>query len=302
MSREIAIIDVGTNSILALGIRETGEVLFNDYQISELGKGMHQNDNYLALDKIDKAFEIISNFVNKLRTLNISTIKIIGTSASRDAKNIHILIDKIKSLDLDYHIISGDEEAYYTYLGALNLYKDPEQMNFVMMDIGGGSTEIIYGKGSEITYKKSFQLGVLRLQNMNSKIQLTQNDEAEINAQINQFYSDLPKVDSTQTFVGIGGTFTTIAAINLKLKNYKADLVNGHRISCDECIKLYNEINNLSLEERKSIVGLEFKRAPLIHFGLRIVIEFMQKQGIEKLYFTDFGLRFGLAKNYFKST
>jgi exopolyphosphatase/guanosine-5'-triphosphate,3'-diphosphate pyrophosphatase len=298
----IGVIDVGTNSILALGIDRSGTILFNDYQISELGQGMAQNDGNLRPEKIDHAFLIIDSFVTTMREMGIETFKIVGTSASRDAKNISKLIEMLKTeLNVDYDIISGDEEAYFTYLGALSLFDDPKDEPCVMMDIGGGSTEVIYGNGFDIEFKHSFQLGVIRLKEAFQKMQLDETFKEDIREHLISFYSTIPKPNQPSSFIGIGGTFTTVAAIYREFETYDPNLVNGLVLSYEDCENIYLRLNAMTIEERKSVKGLEFKRASLIHFGLRIILDFMDYFSIKSVHFTDFGLRFGVAKNYFKN-
>lgn len=303
MNERVGVIDVGTNSILALGIQRDGTILFNDYEVSEFGQGMKANNGYLLEPRINVAFQIISSFIKKLQSLDINDIIIIGTSASRDAKNIHIMIDMIYSeFQIKYNIISGDQEAEFTYLGALSLYQDPSEIDFVMMDIGGGSTEVIYGKGDQITFKQSFQLGVVRLKEQFPFDQLDQNTLSKIQSHIKSFYNTLNEPPKNAVFLGIGGTFTTVGSMALKMEKYDPQQINGLTLSLETSQNIFNSINSIPLSERIKIKGLEEKRAPLMTFGMQIYMNFMSHFGLETLMLTDFGLRYGVAKNYFKST
>lgn len=290
-------IDVGTNSVLALGMDENNTILFNDYKISELGKGMVTNDMFLHDENIRRAFIIISKFIGQLHALKITDIHIIGTSASRDARNITSLeMLLFNKYQIRYKILSGDEEARFTYLGALTGFQNKNRY-FLMMDIGGGSTEIIYGKKNMIIYKHSFNIGAVRLfDQLKCHYRFSKEDFKRTIAHVLDKFTNLPHIDKSTTFVGIGGTFTTASAIKNQLSTYSMEKINNTTLHLDELSEMMNMINQADEIERRNIVGLEIKRAPYIIYGMLIYITFMKRLGLKTVRPTDYGLRFGYAK------
>lgn len=302
MADSIGVIDVGTNSVLALGITRSGSILYNDYTISEFGKGLVNNNLRLSAEAIQRTLLIVSDFVTALKKCGIKTIKVTGTSASRDAQNIQTFIDAIwQEHNIRYEVISGEAEANFTYLGALSLFPELPSNNVVMMDIGGGSTEVIIGCGTEISFKHSFQMGSVRLKDqLNCDYCFTAEDQKRLRTQILQLLNEVPVNAKEMPFVGIGGTFTTITAIDLKLRSYQPERVNGHQLSLDRLYDIFAELNAMNEMQRTAVVGLETKRAPLILYGLMIFIVFMEMHTINAVTTTDYGLRFGVANKFFQ--
>lgn len=301
MTNTIGVIDVGTNSVLALGLTRRGEIVFNDYNISEFGKGLVNNNHRLSADAIERTLGIVGSFVAALQNCGIEAIKITGTSASRDAENIGEFADAIHAQHgITYEVISGADEAMFTYLGALSLFRELPKHNLIMMDIGGGSTEVIFGNGKIMNYKKSFQMGSVRLKDqLRLPYQFSESDTAACAAHISGMFSALPPLPEAAQFIGIGGTFTTIAAIDLKLSGYDPTQINGHALSLARLEEIFTELNQQNETERSRVIGLEAKRAPLILYGLLIFITFMKETSVSSVTTTDYGLRFGVANKYF---
>ena len=294
--KKIGVIDVGTNSVLALGIDESGAILFNDYKISEFGKGMVNNDMFLHDANIKRTFIIISQFIEKLKKLYITDIHVIGTAAAREARNASslqmLLYNKHKT---DCKVLSGDEEAKFTYLGALQGFPN-QNHHFLTMDIGGGSTEITYGKKNMIIYKHSFDIGAIKLYDqLQCNYQFTKDDFQKTMSTVIMKIDGIPKLTGGTKFVGIGGTFTTATAVKFALAQYDMDVVNNGILTLNELTEIMNKINSANEIERRKIPGLEIKRAPYIIYGMLIYITLMKRLGIERVHTTDFGLRFGYA-------
>lgn len=296
----VGIIDVGSNSVLALAMDSDENVLFSDYQITELARGF--KEGMLREERMEYTFQIIYGFHQKLVSVGCRLIHITGTSASREAKNIHRLGNRIcDNLGVDYRILSGDEEARYTFLGALSSLKEKEE-NHLMMDIGGGSTELIFGNSSEIHFKKSYRLGAVRLFNKYSNSEILGSDEIEeIRTEIRNKFSDFKINEKVGNLVGIGGTFTTVASVHKKLDVYNEGVINNTIITYSDLEILFHSMN-VGLKRRTSLKGMEAKRAAYILFGSLIYLEFMNFFGLKSVRITDRGLRYGLAFESLKIT
>ncbi|MCB0279510.1 MAG: hypothetical protein KDD94_08420 [Calditrichaeota bacterium] len=298
--KRIGVIDVGTNSVLALALDQSQTILFNDYQISEFGKGLSQNNFELRPERIEATFRIVSDFITEFRRLNIDQISVVGTSASRDAKNIHRFANRLlDNFQLDYRILSGDDEARLTYLGALSQFENLDQQ-FLMMDIGGGSTEIINGLADQIRFQHSFNMGSVRFfdrfQNPDS---LSEADIDKLDRLIITEFESIPINSKTDCFVGIGGTFTTAASVIHELTEYQPEKISGAAISYTELDELWAYLNSLPNSERELVIGMEKKRSPIILYGMRIYLKFMELHKIDEVIISDRGLRFGVAFEYF---
>jgi exopolyphosphatase / guanosine-5'-triphosphate,3'-diphosphate pyrophosphatase len=297
--KKIAVIDVGTNSVLALVINSESKTEFNKYHITELGKGF--KDNMLKEERIEYTFQTVANFIHQVRNYNCEQIIITGTSASRDAKNIDRLANRIyDNFGIKYSILSGELEAYYTFLGAVSLFPKNKK-NYLMMDIGGGSTELIIGNHFDILFKKSYPIGAVRLFNQFSqKTNFTDGDINEIGLYIDQELKDF-KIDvPIEKFVGIGGTFTTAATISKRMTQYDENLINQSNINLEQLDIMFNNLNRIPLEDRKEIQGMEEKRAPYILYGSLIYLKFMKRFKLNSVQITDRGLRYGLAFEHLK--
>ena len=295
----MAVIDVGTNSVLALVMNSDFKTELNKYHITELGKGF--KDGFLKEDRLEYTFQTIANFIYQAKKYNSDEIIITGTSASREAKNINRLANRIyDNFGINYRILSGDEEAFYTYQGALSLFPN-ENNNYLMMDIGGGSTELVIGNNNEISFKKSYPIGAVRLfNNYSQKTSFTDRDIEKINDFINLQFNEIKIDTKIDKFVGIGGTFTTAASVSNKMIAYNEKLINSTNISYDELLLIFNNLNRIPLEDRENIEGMEKKRAPYILYGFLIFLNFMKRFTQKNVQITDRGVRYGLALEHLK--
>jgi len=300
--KRIAVIDVGTNSVLALAIDESQQILFNDYKISQFGKGLSQNDFLLKPERIEATFQIVSDFIHIFKKLHINTIRVVGTSASRDAQNINRFANRLlDNYNLNYQILTGEEEAQLTYSGALSQFQNKNQ-HFLMMDIGGGSTEIISGIGDDIQFKHSLNMGSVRFFDLFQNRDCLSGKEIDnLDKAIIKQLKTIEMKDRFDQFVGIGGTFTTAASVIMKLADYQPDKISGKSISYDELNSSWNQMNSIKNSERERLIGMEKKRSPIILYGMRIYLKMMELQQIKNVVISDRGLRFGVAFQFFST-
>ena len=160
----VASIDIGTNTILLL-IAEvnlnSGDIkaVKNLQSIPRIGKGLKE-DNPMPDENVGRMFDVLTKYSKKIKKYKCEKVLLTGTNALRIASNKNDIIKEIKNqFGYDLYIISGKEEAKYSYFGAISGHNDKQK--YLVIDIGGGSTEIIYGKGNEIIFSKSFHIGVV---------------------------------------------------------------------------------------------------------------------------------------------
>lgn len=299
MSLRAAAVDIGTNSCRLL-IAESDkksdksfDILCRKLEITRLGEGVDQNKS-LKEKAVNRVFNVLKKYKETADNFQVDSIRVVGTSALRDVKNYHLLSEKISDLGLELEIISGDKEAELNYLGAVSNLED----DFLLIDIGGGSTEFIWSDSSEISFK-SLDIGCVRMtekfiSNPEKKISST-----EIN-KIKNYVNDLLlkelKLNKKFKVKGVGGTITTLAAVKLKLEVYDSSKIENLKLKYSELEKTMNRLTELNLEARKKVKGLQPKRADIIVSGLIILLTIMKYINSKQLHVSDHDLLYGLLK------
>jgi len=224
----------------------------------------------------------------------VDRVRIVGTSALRDVENSYLLTEKIKDLGLKLEIISGEKEAKLNYLGAVSNLED----NFLLVDIGGGSTEFIWSNSSEINFK-SLDVGCVRMtekfiSDPNKKVSSTEINE--IKSHVDNLLSKELELDKDFKVKGVGGTITTVAAVKLALEVYDSSKIENLKLKYSELKKIRDRLKDLKLKERKKVKGLQPKRADIIVSGLIILMTIMKHINSQELYVSDHDLLYGLLK------
>ncbi|PLX30815.1 MAG: Ppx/GppA family phosphatase [Clostridiales bacterium] len=218
-------------------------------------------------------------------------IKALATSAVRDAGNRDEIIRRIEAaLPLEVDMLSGDEEAEMGYFGVLSSF-DAKGV-FMMVDIGGGSTEFAVGNKKEIFYKKSLDMGAVRMTEKFIKsdpVDPVESFELEshIRKIIKSELGDLPSYEKGIA-VGIGGTITTLGAIKLKMENYDREKIHLASIGLGEIREMISVFAKAKLGSRKNITGLDSERADIIYAGSIILQEIMQYFGYKEIIVSDY--------------
>jgi exopolyphosphatase/guanosine-5'-triphosphate,3'-diphosphate pyrophosphatase len=301
MSLRAAAIDIGTNSCrLLIGERsgeESFDILTRELEITRLGEGVDQNKK-LTKNAVERVFKALKKFRTIIDRYQVKKIRVIGTSALRDVDNSYLLTDRLQELNFKLEIISGKKEAELNYAGAVsNLEED-----FLLIDIGGGSTEFIWSEASEIKFK-SLDIGCVRMTE-----KFVSNPEAEfaVNSanRIRNYVGDLlaAELDFNKKFkiLGVGGTITTLAAIKLNLEVYDSCRIENLKITKTELGKIICNLSKLNLNEREKIKGLQPQRADIIIAGLIILKSILDYVDSKLLSVSDHDLLHGLIKEELK--
>jgi len=308
----VAVIDIGTNSVLLLVCEVTPvdgalTVLLDTGEITRLGYGLNTTGR-LEAAAIERAFAVLKTFTQRAESLGASRIAAIGTSALRIASNANDLINQVeRELGIDVKVISGETEAYYTYLAVRSdtaFYNRLSGQQLVLIDIGGGSTEVVIGR-EKVERCWSLNLGAVYL----SERFLNHDPptEAEVKALASTVVAtlaeqvDLP-VEKRSTLAGVGGTLVNLAAVKLRLMAYSASRIHGTTLSQHEITAQIRRFCGVGLAERMTIPGLEPKRADVIIAGAVILLGIMTYAGVEQVYVSVRGARYGamydLAMSY----
>lgn len=305
--KPLASIDIGTNTALLLIAEVSPQFeirpILQREQIVRLGEGVDER-RLLKPAAIGRVIGALREYVETCRELGTEGVVISGTSAVRDAHNREELIGAIKqAFGIEMRVLSGDDEARLTFLGAVS-NKQNLSGEILLIDIGGGSTEFISGTRSTIARAASIDMGSVRLTERFVRHDPIQESEfAAIEHIIDSHLDALQKEFSAKPahFVGVAGTVTTLAAMQMQLAEYDAGLVDRHVMSFAQVEALVISLTKKSLTEKVQMAGLNPKRADVILAGAMILWQVMRKLGFEKVRVSDRGLRFGVLMDYAKS-
>ncbi|MEJ6952141.1 Ppx/GppA phosphatase family protein [Natronospora cellulosivora (SeqCode)] len=291
-------IDVGTNSCRMLLVDYVGDeakIIKKSLEITRLGEGV---DNNLALtkDAIERTYKAIAKFIQDINDLKVRKVRVIGTSALRDVKNAGELTEKIKEdFNVDFDVISGDEEARLNYMANKNMGLDN-----MIIDIGGGSTEFIWKEGDEIRFN-SLDMGSVRMterfiKDPSNKISEIDLDSIKINVkEIMEKNLNLKK--GIEKLIGLGGTITTLAAIDLAMEEYDAKKIEAYELSRANIIEILSSLVNKNLAERKKISGLQPGRADVIIAGTVVLLTIMDIMRINHIISSEYDLLYGVIED-----
>lgn len=274
-----AAIDIGTNST-RLYIADAGSKIKRIEKrtvITRLGKGV-DSQKRLSRDAIERNVGVLLEYKKIANSYGVDEIKAIATSAVRDASNRETFIKEIKDrTGIDVKVISGNEEAELDFLGASSS-AGPGRV--VVCDIGGGSCELISGKDGKVEFLDSIDVGAVRMTErfLNNDVCWESQVDAASKYIKEAVFGAVRRIKSTENniLIGIGGTITTLAAIDLELREYDFDKVNGHVLSMGRVNGLFNSLKGMSLLERQNVPGLQKERADIIPAGaliLKLIME-----------------------------
>lgn len=298
----IGAIDIGTNTALFVIADIRGQSLhpfYDDHEIIRLGEGVDAR-RLIKPEAMKRCAEAVQRFIQKAKEFGCSTVLAAGTSAVRDAANQKDFLSyMLESTGLKIRILSGEEEALCTYLGGtLVLAENQHHAPSFVIDIGGGSTEMVIGKGEYILSKISMNIGSVRLTERFLKSDPVCPEEEEAlriycRAMMQTTKSSFLSSDEIPV-IGVAGTITTLAAMIQKMTDYKSDRINGFSITLHNVREQINQLRTRTIEERKQLAGLEAKRADVIFAGAVILEELMVMHHWPAVTATDYGLRHGL--------
>ncbi|MFP4198218.1 MAG: Ppx/GppA family phosphatase [Halanaerobium sp.] len=297
MSLRAAAVDIGTNSCrLLIGERNQNSslnILARRLEITRLGEGVDQNKK-LKAGAVERVYKALKKFRAIIDHYQVEKVRVIGTSALRDVDNAELLTDRLSELDFELEVISGKKEAELNYKGAVSNLEN----NFLLIDIGGGSTEFIWSEDGEIKFK-SLDIGCVRM--TEKFVSAPENQfKAEAAKNITNYTADLlaANLEFTGDFKirGVGGTITTLASIRLGLKAFESSKIEDLKITIEELENIISRLSKLNLKNRKKVIGLQPQRADIIIAGLIILKEILNYVDSNELSVSDQDLLYGLVK------
>jgi exopolyphosphatase / guanosine-5'-triphosphate,3'-diphosphate pyrophosphatase len=281
----VAAIDLGTNTTrLLVADVVDGEVheLVRRSTITRLGEGVDQRRRLLPLP-VARTRNTLSDYRREAEALGAERTLLIATSAVRDAENGEAFLGEIEwSYGFTTQLLTGDEEARLMLNGVGGIAEGT-----LVLDVGGGSTELVTN-----AFRTSLDVGSVRL---TERFLLTDPPTAaELDACAAHVRSLLPTLDVTEA-IGVAGTITSLAALDLALDEYDRDRVDGHRLTRDGVDRQLGRLASLPLAERRRVPALDPERAPVIVAGAVIVREVLAKYGLEALTVSERDILDGAA-------
>ena len=289
-----AAIGIGSNSLrmLIADIENTQlRRVLRDRAGLRVFAALDQNGN-ITEDMMEKAAQSVLGFVQKAASYHVEKLHLFATSAVRDAANQEAFCERIyQATGLRPEICSGEMEAMLSFLGAT----DGERVGVI--DIGGGSTEIVVGKGRVLDNVVSLQMGAVRLYRKHLiQSEADARKVAEIAGEILQPAADSILTSAPEKWVGVGGTFTTTAALLQNISWTQKDLIHQYPVSRANLESCIRTLAPMSPEERNILPGLQPQRADIVVHGMAILLGCMQSLGIDRITVSECGNLEGYLK------
>jgi len=297
-AKRVAVIDIGTNSTRLLVADVAGGAVSQVERrstVTRLGRGVDLS-GHLSGEAIEDVCAAIGGYVGIIEELGAETVDAIATSAVRDADNGSAFVAELRErFALSARVLGGEEEARSTYLGATS--EAPPAEPTLVVDIGGGSTELVVGQGSEIGFHDSLQAGVVR----HSERHITSDPPTA--GELEALAADVRGLIEASVGAGatavrgiaVAGTPTSLAAVELGLEPYDPARVHGHILALPSIQRMLSQLASAPLAERVEIPGLHPDRAPTIVAGVVILVEVMRAFGLEEIGVSEHDILYGTA-------
>jgi exopolyphosphatase / guanosine-5'-triphosphate,3'-diphosphate pyrophosphatase len=302
----VASLDLGTNSTRVLVARPTGdgqlETLHRQNTITRLGKGVDATGR-LDPAAIERTLDCLRGYRATMDELGVEKVRAAATSAARDAANRDELFDAVEELvGTRPELLSGEEEGRLSFLGATGELS-PDLAPFLVVDIGGGSTELIVGDHGDrggLQGVMSIDVGCVRLTEKFLQHDPPQPEELTAAISLTDAYledvpREIPAVGEVRTLVGVAGTITTVAAVEMGLLTYDRDKVHHFRLTRDAAEDVFRTLATEARADRIHNPGLEEARADVIVAGCCVLVAIFRRFGFDEMIVSESDILDGLA-------
>ena len=290
---KIGTIDIGTNSMrLLIANYNNGKIENRKKYVNttRIGQGVDK-EGYISEEALQRNINALEEFANICKVEECQAIYCMGTSALRDSKNGNVFVDRARQkTNINVEIISGNEESNLGFMGVLEGLDTDEQI--LVIDIGGGSTEFILGDREGIKFAKSENVGALRMtEKFLAKDPIDTNEFSNMSKFI---YSEIKdsidyiKSKQIKKIVGIGGTITSLSAMNQELEVYSMEKIHNSEVSIKNIKDILQNLKQMTLNDKKTLKGLQPKRADIITAGVEILNIIMENLEIEKIIVSEY--------------
>lgn len=298
----VAAIDIGSNTIrlLVADLTDKGfSTVRHERRVTRLASGMQESGLISGLPLRD-TLDVVNAFASMAREDGAELIRAAATSALREAANGPEALREIEAASgVEVLLVSGDEEARIMSRGVLHSF--PHDGEYLIFDLGGGSTEFVLAKRGNLTRTLSIPMGVVKLLEANvhndppsaEDIRRLDDQAGEVAVAANNTLGAM--IAGNSVLIATAGTATTLASLDLGLEQYDADRVQGHVLGVDTVRSLESAMQALPIRRRRELKGMEPERADLIIAGVRVTLRVMESLGFRELTVSDHGLLEGLV-------
>lgn len=293
-----ASIDIGTNSTRLLIARKENlqlQAIHMEEQITRLGEDSGRL-GYLKTEAIDRVTEALNDYMGLIRAYKAESVHIVATSAAREASNWELLLEHVyAATGCNCRIISGKEEARLTFIGVMSDINASSKI--LICDIGGGSTELIYGNQGMLLNQTSLSIGSRRLkETFLHHDPIIETEKEAFNSYIEAVLSQYLwfQGDNSVKCIMVGGTATTLAMIDSASTLFDENYVHRYLLSYPSTVRIVKKLSSMSFEERKHVAGLHPKRVDVILAGAMITEAIIRLYGFSSCQISLRDLLFGL--------
>jgi exopolyphosphatase/guanosine-5'-triphosphate,3'-diphosphate pyrophosphatase len=301
--RTLAAIDCGTNStrlLVSRGDGRTWEVLDRQNTITRLGQGVDASGR-LDPEAIERTLAALRTYQRSLEAHGVEALRITATSAARDADNADELFDAAEAIvGVRPELLSGHEEGALTFRGA-TAELDPSSAPFLVADIGGGSTELIVGT-AEVEAVRSLDVGCVRLTEKHLHSDPPAPEElsnaiAEATQMFDDALREVPAFTAATTLVGVAGTVTTVAAVEIGLVEWDRDRIHHFELTRAAAEDVFRTLATEPVADRVHNPGLEPARADVIVGGCCVLVALLRILGADRMLVSEADILDGLVQS-----
>ena len=278
---KLGIVDLGSNSFrVLLGTYDGSNWQNEPKQLWTTRLGQRDAQGLLTEEAMECGLQALEEICAVLDAYG-ATIRIgLATSAIRESGNGKKFLEQAKQVcPMEYRVLSGEEEATYGFKGA-TVYENPD-FHYATIDVGGGSTEIALGDAQHVYFTKSYPAGAVRMQEMSSE------GPQRVWEETVHMWDELPITGTFGEFIGIGGTATSLAAIDLQMETYDPKRIQGHRLDRGTIEAMVLQLRYMSREERLQVKGLQPGRVDIIVPGAEIITSLMDTYQIGSIVISE---------------
>jgi exopolyphosphatase/guanosine-5'-triphosphate,3'-diphosphate pyrophosphatase len=296
----IGVADIGTNSTrLLVADVDGGRVTEVErlLEITRLGEGVDARRE-LGEEPMRRVLDTLRHYANRAGSRGAERRVAVATSAVRDAGNRDRFLEAIRDLGFEPRLLTGDEEAAATFAGVVS-DRPGDHTGLLVLDIGGGSTELVLGgAGDTVAWSRSIDVGCVRVtERFLGEERIPPERVARAREAVAAELEAVPDgvVERTRAAIGVAGTVTTVAALDLGLDAYDAEQIHGHHVGREHVEELLDRFAPMTVAERQRAMVIEPKRAPVICAGLLVLAASLERLGLDSLEASERDILHGAA-------
>jgi exopolyphosphatase/guanosine-5'-triphosphate,3'-diphosphate pyrophosphatase len=301
MNKLIGVIDIGTNTsrlaVFEIGGQGARTPVVRHSVITRLGQGVNQNKHLLP-EAVERTLAVLDDYVKEARGLGVDVLAGVGTSALRDAANAGEFVDAVRARGVDFKVVAGENEARLVFAGAATAFDSGADNAVLVIDVGGGSTEMIRGRGAAFERVTSLNIGAVRMTEQFLPDSPPRSADAQaMEVFVRQAFESVAAEFSTGqggAAAAVGGTITTIAALHIQ--GWDPDRVHGLDLPFDLIESIYKKLIGMSAAQIAELPGMEPKRADIITAGVGVYVCLLRAFGLAGVRVSLHDIRHGVCE------